>query len=409
LAAVSVPTPSTWLPPPPSPPPSSRRGRVWTVVGIVATLGVATVAVVAAIVVGPRWIRVEGHAMAPTLQNGDRAIFVRLRHSPGRGSVVALRYPRDPAKSFVMRIVGMPGERVSIEPVSCPSTASRSPSRTSLPATAPASTSPLDNSAPTSTSSWATIGATPATRASGSGAAPTHLGHDARGHRPSRPDTPMSDLALDEWIRYVFDHPVTDPAWHFDIDAPYQEHTAERTAVLIADTFERSGELLRPFSDAQLNQAFWFLASSSSSEYMCCLTYASVPWPLRQRALRSFVPLFRDVMASRCATTLAHRVEPGATPLNSACFMWWDLLPFDGSWADGQAPRPIDTEVLAVLAELLAIPHDACRESALHGLGHLALFHPEAVPVIDAFLDRSAGLRPELVAYARQARTGRIL
>jgi signal peptidase I len=78
-------------------------------------VGVALAVVVAAIVVGPRWIRVEGHSMSPTLQNGDRAIFVRLRQPPARASVVALRYPRDPAKSFVMRIVGLPGERVSID------------------------------------------------------------------------------------------------------------------------------------------------------------------------------------------------------------------------------------------------------------------------------------------------------
>lgn len=71
--------------------------------------------IAAAIVVGPRLIRVEGHAMSPTLQDGDRAIFVRLRRQPARGSVVALRYPKNPAKSFVMRIVGLPGERVSID------------------------------------------------------------------------------------------------------------------------------------------------------------------------------------------------------------------------------------------------------------------------------------------------------
>jgi len=78
-------------------------------------VGVAAAVVVAAIVVGPRWIRVEGHSMSPTLLNDDRALFVRLRRPPDRGSVVALRYPRNPAKSFALRIVGLPGERVSID------------------------------------------------------------------------------------------------------------------------------------------------------------------------------------------------------------------------------------------------------------------------------------------------------
>lgn len=216
------------------------------------------------------------------------------------------------------------------------------------------------------------------------------------------------DATLDQWIRFVFDHPVAETAWHFDIDAPYLELPPARTAELVAETFERSGELLQRFSDAQLNQGLWFLLHSGSSDYMFCLTLASVPWPVRRRALRSFVPLFRDVIADRCTRSLSHRSEPGSD-LNSACYMWWDLLPLGGDGDAGRPPDNLKAEALAVLAELLETPHDACRESALHGLGHLALDHPEAALIIDRFIERSPDLRPELLAYARQARTGYIL
>jgi hypothetical protein len=66
-------------------------------------------------------------------------------------------------------------------------------------------------------------------------------------------------------------------------------------------------------------------------------------------------------------------------------------------------------EVLTVLSELVEIPHDACRESALHGLGHWALFDPNAAAMIESFLARAHGLRPELIAYATQAKSGYIL
>jgi hypothetical protein len=216
------------------------------------------------------------------------------------------------------------------------------------------------------------------------------------------------DVTLDEWVRFIFDHPVTETAWHFDIASPGLTLPATQTATLIAQAFERSGELLRRFTDAQLNQGFWFLVSSGSSDYMFSLLDAAVAWPVRRRALRSFVPLFRDVMAPRCTPSLSHRSEPGSA-LNSACYMWWDLLPLGGPCEAGRPPEPIHAEALAVLAELLEIPHDACRESALHGLGHLALFHAEAAPIVDAFIERSPDLRRELIAYARQARTGYIL
>ena len=52
--------------------------------------------------------------MSPTLRHGDRAIFLRMLDEPARGDIVGLRYPRDPAKSFAMRVVGLPGESLSI-------------------------------------------------------------------------------------------------------------------------------------------------------------------------------------------------------------------------------------------------------------------------------------------------------
>jgi signal peptidase I len=59
-------------------------------------------------------IRVEGGAMEPTLGNGDRAFATRVFAQLERGDVVAVKYPRNESKSFVMRIVGLPGERIEM-------------------------------------------------------------------------------------------------------------------------------------------------------------------------------------------------------------------------------------------------------------------------------------------------------
>jgi hypothetical protein len=135
-----------------------------------------------------------------------------------------------------------------------------------------------------------------------------------------------------------------------------------------------------------------------------------VAWPVRQRAWRSIVPLFREVMARRCTPALSHLDEPGASPLNLACYMWWDLMPVaPAPTSSDTSRRLLDDELLAVMTALLKIPHDACRESALHGLGHWALSEKRAVPAIDTFLARSADLRPDLLAYAKAARSGCIL
>jgi hypothetical protein len=94
-------------------------------------------------------------------------------------------------------------------------------------------------------------------------------------------------LSLGEWVTQIFDHPVTDPAWHFKADGgDIPEVSRREAAELVAATFERAGSLLAPFTDAQLNMAFWLLVSPGNSGYLTCIKDRSVEWRLRQRALR---------------------------------------------------------------------------------------------------------------------------
>jgi hypothetical protein len=219
--------------------------------------------------------------------------------------------------------------------------------------------------------------------------------------------TVISDSSsLAKWIEYVFDHPVTDPAWHCAPHAPEWEGPPAQVATHIAETFEDSRRLLARFSDEQLNQAFWFLVSSS--EFMYALVDPGVPSSSRLRALRSFVPLFEQVMAARCSPHLSHLDESGANALNSACYMWWDILSVYGC-PEEPARAEFDAEVLVVLRRLLAISHDACRESALHGISEWSIYYPKVQEILDEFLSLTPHLRPELVSYAQRARVGNVL
>ena len=61
---------------------------------------------------------VKGHSMEPSLWDGDRLVVDRVSCSLGdvdRGDVVVLRYPRNPNVDFVKRVVGLPGDRVSLQ------------------------------------------------------------------------------------------------------------------------------------------------------------------------------------------------------------------------------------------------------------------------------------------------------
>lgn len=57
-------------------------------------------------------VKVEGTAMSPTLNHGDRVFIWRTFSSLKRGDIVVFLYPEDRSKSFIMRIVGLPGETI---------------------------------------------------------------------------------------------------------------------------------------------------------------------------------------------------------------------------------------------------------------------------------------------------------
>jgi signal peptidase I len=61
---------------------------------------------------------VSGASMAETFHTGEYLIVDQLSyyfHKPNRGDVVIFRYPRDPSKYFIKRIIGVPGDTVLIE------------------------------------------------------------------------------------------------------------------------------------------------------------------------------------------------------------------------------------------------------------------------------------------------------
>jgi len=63
-------------------------------------------------------VQVEGTSMMPRLYDHER-IFINkfvYRFEPiRRGDIVVFRYPLDPSKSYIKRVIGLPGEWVSIQ------------------------------------------------------------------------------------------------------------------------------------------------------------------------------------------------------------------------------------------------------------------------------------------------------
>ncbi len=102
----------------------SRRAAWWSRAGEELMAGLktfASAAVYATLIVtfGFQVARVEGRSMEPTLADQDRLIvnkaLYRFLRVPEPGEIVMLRYPKDPDKSYVKRIIAMEGDTVRIE------------------------------------------------------------------------------------------------------------------------------------------------------------------------------------------------------------------------------------------------------------------------------------------------------
>src|SRR5579863_4677569 len=63
-------------------------------------------------------VKVEGSSMMPSLEDQERIFvnkFVYRLEPIGRGDIVVFRYPRDPSKSYIKRVIGMAGDRIRID------------------------------------------------------------------------------------------------------------------------------------------------------------------------------------------------------------------------------------------------------------------------------------------------------
>ncbi len=82
------------------------------------TLGILIVIVVIPIrtfIVSP--YIVDGASMHPTFENLDYLVVDQIVynfHAPKRGDIVVFRYPKDPSVFYIKRVIGLPGEKISI-------------------------------------------------------------------------------------------------------------------------------------------------------------------------------------------------------------------------------------------------------------------------------------------------------
>jgi len=83
---------------------------------VVETVGLAVI-IFLIIRIGIQNYRIEGQSMEPNFHDGEYLIVNKLAYRLGeyeRGDVIVFKYPNDPTKDYIKRVIGLPGDTVEI-------------------------------------------------------------------------------------------------------------------------------------------------------------------------------------------------------------------------------------------------------------------------------------------------------
>src|SRR5678815_2112543 len=106
------------LPPPPAGP--SRAASVWNALSWVRDLAFSVLLAVILIVFIYQPVKVEGTSMMPALTDQERIFINKFTYRFGtgnieRGDMVVFFFPLDHTKSYIKRVIALPGDTVQIE------------------------------------------------------------------------------------------------------------------------------------------------------------------------------------------------------------------------------------------------------------------------------------------------------
>jgi hypothetical protein len=129
-----------------------------------------------------------------------------------------------------------------------------------------------------------------------------------------------TDFSHDQWIAYVFDHPVPsfEAAWYFNPDEdwwdPHPEQ-AEQVVAYMTRLFDAPEFLVEQFSESQIGRGLGYLFGAG--DYGRFLLNGAVPMEGRVNCIRAMDVVFARLFQPRCEPILSHLDEPGGNELNS--------------------------------------------------------------------------------------------
>jgi len=215
-------------------------------------------------------------------------------------------------------------------------------------------------------------------------------------------------ITFENWVKGIFDWPEGPEPWYYDINNQMPEIAPALSVQFLRKLFIGSKDLLGKYSNMQVRWGLWYIIDSGHSSEIISLFDKTIPLQEKLETIDSIYLLYKNCFLERCASSLSHLRESEENALNVLCYMWWDVAPLPAT-AGKIDNKEIDAACLEVMRRALLLDNDACRESALHGLGHAKIYYPaEVEKIADGFISANPGMRKDLLLYAQAAREGRV-
>jgi signal peptidase I len=101
-----------------APTPGASRFRkkhlIWLLIGVIALPLIYFSLNLAVVVYGIQPVRMAGKSMSPNINDGDKLFMLKQIGELRRGDIVIFLYPENQTKSYIKRIVGLPGETIEV-------------------------------------------------------------------------------------------------------------------------------------------------------------------------------------------------------------------------------------------------------------------------------------------------------
>ena len=216
----------------------------------------------------------------------------------------------------------------------------------------------------------------------------------------------LAGLTFEQFVEFQFGHEIRAHGnpWYFDLDGDWWAPEPRTGIAYLTRLFANGPSVLEWFSDAQIAQGLEGLINTMAVGDQPWMRDPVTPADERAAAWSAVADFYRDLLAPRCVPILGHMATELPPPLTSLAYMWWESFP---GFANPDDPERelVDQAELDCLERILTLDSVACQEGALHGLGHWVRREPRCEGIIDRYI-ASGRATPELLAYARAARSG---